>query len=487
MRVKDLFKNSLIKKPLAQASVCGISDDSRKVSRGDIFFIISRNNFDIFSVLGEVDKKVLAFVCSQEDKKKVEALSLKKPVIFTTKIRKEFFRVVDLFYPVSGKELKLIGITGTNGKTTTAFLIYNLLKSLGKKVSLMSTITYIIGNKNQTASHTTPDFLSLRKIIHKAKKIGSSYVVMEVSSHAIDQERIRGLKFSHCVFTNLSRDHLDYHKTMLKYYKVKKKFFTANKNAFFIINSDDYYGKRLIINSPKAISYGTNQAAKIKATNIKLKQKSTAFDLKVGKMAFDLKLRLLGRHNVLNALAALATVSSLGFAYKDLTRAICGLRPIEGRLQRVALDIFVDYAHTPDALSKTLKSLKGIGYGRIISLFGCGGDRDCGKRKLMGEVSASLAEYTIITSDNPRSEDPLAICRQISKGFAKKNYSIIIKRKQAIAKAIDMLKKNEPRVNSTIAASCLLVAGKGHEDYQIIKDKKFPSKDSRLIRDILKK
>ena len=377
------------------------------------------------------------------------------------------------------KNLKIIGITGTNGKTTTAFLIYHLLKEMGRKSSLIGTIKYIIGPKAYKANLTTPGFIELRRLLKKSENAGSRFVVMEVSSHALAQGRVKGLKFSHCVFTNLSRDHLDYHKTIDNYFNTKKKLFFSQGAPFSLINIDDQYGKKIFKKVKRGLSFAITAQADFKAENIILGKRNSCFDLLFSGKSYPIKTRLLGRHNVLNILGAVGLVSSLGFPLSRVVKAVSAFGPVVGRLEPAASDIFIDYAHTPDALDNVLKALREVGYEKIICLFGCGGDRDKGKRRAMGQIAARAADFTFITSDNPRSEEPGKICSQIEKGFKKNNYFIIVDRRKAIREAIKVFLKNK------VSKSCLLIAGKGHENYQIIKDKKISFSDKRVVKELL--
>ncbi|MCK4912262.1 MAG: UDP-N-acetylmuramoyl-L-alanyl-D-glutamate--2,6-diaminopimelate ligase [Candidatus Omnitrophica bacterium] len=379
------------------------------------------------------------------------------------------------------KNLKIIGITGTNGKTTTAFLIYHLLKKMGQKTSLVGTIKYLIGSKTYKAKLTTPGFIDLGKIIKKIKEAGSDFVVIEVSSHGLIQGRVKGLKFCRCLFTNLSRDHLDYHKTMKNYFNAKKKLFSSPKNVISFINIDDCHGRKIAKELKKASSFAIKSQADFRAENIVLEKNQSSFEIVSSHKRYKVKTHLCGRYNVLNILGAVGLVFSLGFPLSKLARAVSSFRSPPGRLEPVAKDLFIDYAHTPDALSNVLENLRESGYKKIICLFGCGGDRDKGKRRLMGQIASARADFTFITSDNPRSEDSLKICSQIEKGFKNKKYSVIVDRYKAIDEAIKFFLKNKSN------DSCFLIAGKGHEDYQIIKDKRIPFSDKKAVKQLLKR
>jgi UDP-N-acetylmuramoyl-L-alanyl-D-glutamate--2,6-diaminopimelate ligase len=477
MKLKNLFLK-LKDNKLQSLKLKGLSYDSRRVAEGDLFFIIKRKNFDIFSVLSLVEKKAAAFVGEFKDKKKISSLIKQKPLILVKDIEKELYRVSNIFYQINTKALKFIGITGTNGKTTVAFLVYHILSTLKQKPSLIGTLKYIIGSKQEKSDYTTPDFLKLRKILERIKGAGSKFAVIEVSSHALDQDRTKGISFQRCLFTNLSRDHLDYHKTFEKYFKAKEKLFLNNPQAVSLINSDDPYGRRLLTKLKNGFSYGIDNSPDFKAANIILNHQGCSFDVIHSGKSYPIRSRLWGKHNVSNILGAVSLVLSLGFPADKIIKAVSSFKGPEGRLEAIKRNIFVDYAHTPEALRRALESLNQIGYKKIICLFGCGGQRDKGKRKLMGKVASSLADFTFITSDNPRQEDRQKICRQIAQGFKEENYSIILDRKKAIKKAVNTLKKQNQ--------ACLLVAGKGHEDCQIIGDKKIPFKDGQVIRKIIK-
>lgn len=467
-------------------TISGISDDSRKILKNELFFIIPRKNFDIFSVLPKIEPKVAVFVAESSASSKLKKIIKTKPVVYVKNIQKEFVRAVDLFYEFKNNDLKVIGVTGTNGKTTTSTLIYYLLNKLGAKTSLVSTVDYHIGQKIYPADNTTPGFLALRKLLKEAKDSGSRFLVTEVSSHAIEQERIKGIDFYRCLFTNLGRDHLDYHKTLKNYFKAKEKLFWDNRKSPSVINVDDPYGMRLLRRLNQALAYGTKEISDFKITNISLNPFGSSFDLEYNKRLYTLKTRLCGRHNVFNTAAAFALIVSLGFEPQEVAEQVESFNSVEGRLERVGDNIFVDYAHTPDALETVLLALRDMGYHQIICVFGCGGDRDKGKRKMMGQIAGQLADSNIVTSDNPRSEEPKEICSQIEKGFKTKNYKVIIDRKKAIEEAVRLLIENKVISGAKQEKNCLLVAGKGHEDYQIIGPRRVAFKDSEVIRKILR-
>jgi len=485
VRLKELFPKSAVKNESKNIIINGLSDDSRSVSKGDLFFIIERKNFDIYSILKNIEPKVAAFVSDVNSREKIKSLLKYKPVIFVRGIKEHFLKACDLFYGFDKDGFKFIGITGTNGKTTTAYLTYYLLKKLGEKSALISTVKYCTGSFRCKSSYTTPDILTLRKFFQQAAKKEADFVIMEVSSHAIDQERIKGISFSRCVFTNLTHEHLDYHKTMANYFIVKKRLFLNNKSSLAIINTDDVYGKKIFSKLSRRLSYGIKSAAMFRAEDILINKAGSKFILKINKKSYPVKTNLLGKHNILNVLAAITTVYSLGIDIKRIVKAVSSFKTVKGRLERINRDIFVDYAHTPDALERVLFTLKEVGYSKIICVFGCGGDRDKSKRPLMGKIASAQAYFTYITCDNSRSEDPKQICLEIEKGFKAKNYSVVLDRREAIFKAIKLLEQNRFD-NQGKRNICLLIAGKGHENYQIIGDRKLAFDDSRVVREIIK-
>jgi len=478
MKLKKILPGQKLNKNLGRIFIKNINDDSRKAASGDGFFILEGKAVDVFSVLGSIDDKVACFVADLKNKKKILKLNLQSPVIFVKSIDRVYRKAVDIFYGFDSRDFKFIGITGTKGKTTTAFLLHYLLSRLKQEASLLGTVKYLIGKKEYEATHTTPDYLRSRRFFGEIKRQGSKYIIMEVSSHGIEQQRVSGIIFSRCIFTNLSREHLDYHKTMNNYFAAKRKFFLQNKNAISIINKDDKYGRKLIAQFKKAITYGVGPKTAFSARNIILRPTGVSFELYYKGKAYKVKSRLLGRHNVYNILAAIAATFSLGFSLDDIIKYVAQFNGVPGRLEEVSGGIFVDYAHSPDSLEKALLTLKDIGYKKIICLFGCGGNRDKGKRKIMGNISCKLADFTFITSDNPRHENPLDICRQIESGFKSKRYVLIPDRADAIKKAVRM-KMAQP-------SACLIIAGKGHENYQIIGDRKLPFKDGDVVRKYIK-
>ena len=400
-----------------------------------------------------------------------------KPVIYVDDIYRELVRVASLFYAMDNSSFTFIGVTGTNGKTTTTSLIYQLLEKMDREAALIGTVHYRCMRKEIKSLYTTPDYLYLKKFFYQMRHTKNPYVVMEVSSHAIDQKRIYDINFHHCIFTNLSHDHLDYHGTMPRYYQIKRSFFQENPGALSFINMDDEWGRRLNQEvQNKKVTYAISEGAQWQADDIRISKWGSACLLCYGGKKVQLKTSLLGRHNIYNLLAAVSVTHSLGISLEEIVKLVPTLETPPGRMEQVQPDVFVDYAHSPDALRRALLTLRDAGYTKLILVFGCGGQRDKGKREIMGQIASSLADFSFITSDNPRSEDPYSICSQIQAGFIKDNALIVLDRREAIRQALKDTRKFK---------CALLIAGKGHEDYQIIGDKRNHFNDQEVIRELI--
>lgn len=476
MLLKDIFTDINLHDELKNIDVSYLSRDTRDCKDNSIFFIIDGSN-DVFSFIKNVVELVSIFVAASKDKEKFDSLNLEKPVIFVDDIEDEFRRVVGLFYPVDLEKFTFIGVTGTNGKTTTTKAIYYCLQTVGKKAALIGTVCNIIDGKELASTHTTPDYLALHKILFSCKQNQVTHVVMEVSSHGIDQKRVDGINFSQCIFTNLSRDHLDYHNDMESYFNVKKSLFENNSNAIMIINSDDQYGKRLCNDFKNCLSYGLGKENSFCISDIDCKHKKTHFSLTYNDQRVSCKTPLLGKFNIYNLTASIASLVGLGFSLEKAADVVSTFKGVEGRLEKVSGNIFIDYAHTPDAFENVLEAIKEIGYSNVVVVFGCGGNRDKGKRIIMGQIACKNALFSVITADNPRNENLDIICKEISKGFSSDNFVIEKDRAEAIKIALDFADKKK---------NCaVLIAGKGHEDYQVIGDKKIPFSDKQTVREIL--
>jgi UDP-N-acetylmuramoyl-L-alanyl-D-glutamate--2,6-diaminopimelate ligase len=378
--------------------------------------------------------------------------------------RQAFARLASAYYGHPGRHLRLIGITGTNGKTTTSYIIESILQAAGKAVGVIGTVNYRLGVQHLPASHTTPDALQLHALLAQMVQANIDYTVMEVSSHALDQERVWGCRFDAAVFTNLSRDHYDYHGTAEAYFAAKARLFQDLPAVWHIINLDDPYGQRLLhMSRARLLTYGLEGEATCKPSAVQHGLAGIRFTLSTTKGQLDIVSPLVGRHNVYNLLAGIAVAIALDIDAGAITQGIAQLERVPGRLERVDCGqdfaVFVDYAHTPDALEQILQLVRAETTGRLITVFGCGGDRDPGKRPLMGRVATGLSDYTIITSDNPRTEDPQRIIDAIITGVEKSgDYITIPDRQEAIEHAIAVAQSWDT----------IVIAGKGHEDYQIL-------------------
>jgi UDP-N-acetylmuramyl-tripeptide synthetase len=410
------------------------------------------------------------------------------------------------FYNNPSEHMHLIGITGTNGKTTVAYLIESILIKAGFKVGVIGTINYRFGNHAFPNPMTTPESLDLQRILSKMLQAGVTHVVMEASSHAMDLYRIKGCRFDMAVFTNLSQDHLDYHGDMQSYWTSKKRLFTdylinvsQNDNAVAVINCDDPRGRELVdIVSVKVIKTGSTPDCEIKAETSRYGLVGTNGRVSIPQGSFDFKTPLVGIHNLENILSAGGAAAALSIAPQTIKAGIEALAAIPGRLESIQNSkgrfVYVDYAHTPDALENAVSALKAIAPARIICVFGCGGDRDRKKRPMMGEIVARLCDLAVVTSDNPRSEDPAAIIDQIlpgidrtqaehytaedlKSGFVKKGYTVEPDRRRAIELAISVSKPDD----------AVLIAGKGHETYQILGNTTIDFDDREEARQALAK
>ncbi|MCB1109447.1 MAG: UDP-N-acetylmuramoyl-L-alanyl-D-glutamate--2,6-diaminopimelate ligase [Chlamydiia bacterium] len=366
------------------------------------------------------------------------------------------------YYGTEKNTLYLLGVTGTNGKTTTAYLIHHLLPKCG----LMGTIETVIGKQKFPAQLTTADVVTNHKILREMQEAGLKSAIMEVTSHALDQNRVEGIPFETAIFTNLSQDHLDYHGTMGAYLQAKLKLVAQAKHTVY--NADDPAFQGL-----EGMTYGINTPADLKAENVAFSLEGTTFDLHYKNRVVSLSSPLIGQYNVYNVLAAFAALLLKGESLVALQKKLLSFPGIPGRLERVpnerGLNIFVDFAHTPEALAKVLDTLQSVKEGRIITIFGCGGERDHGKRPLMAEAAERYSDQVIVTSDNPRGEDPLAICQEVATGL-KREALIEVDRRAAIERGIFMAQKGDT----------VLIAGRGHEPFQKIGGSRVPF-DDRVV------
>lgn len=388
-------------------------------------------------------------------------------------------------YDTGNLEFPVIGITGTNGKTTITYLLESFFSALGKTTGVMGTINYRWPGHEEPAPLTTPDCLTLHHNLAQMRAAGVEVAAMEVSSHALDQERVAGIVFNGAIFTNLTQDHLDYHRGMDDYFESKARLFKPPyaRGQVAAINADCPYGRILLARHRRALGFGLAKAKGkrpyLHGEILSLTPQGLRLRMTFQDKAWELNSKLVGAFNASNLLAVQALALGLGYPPEDFA-ALESFSGVPGRLERIdnpqGLDIFVDYSHTPDALINAQKTLKDAGFKRLITVFGCGGNRDRGKRPLMGEAVARFADIAVLTSDNPRREEPLAILDDIRPGLAACPQVVEeVDRRKAIAKAIALMEPGD----------ALLVAGKGHEDYQIIGDVKYPFSDQSVIREVL--
>ena len=475
-RLKDLFINTGEALPgnLKSVEINRIQYDSRKIQKGDLFVAIKGFQTDGHAYLEQAyEKGAIAAVVEEQNK------DIVIPQIKVKNSRAILAEVAYNFYAPYLEKLVLIGITGTNGKTTTSYLVRSILNSSGMSCGLVGTIHYIIGSRAVDAWNTTPESVDLYEMLAEMQTTGNKACVLEVSSHALALKRVLGLKFNAAVFTNLSRDHMDFHPDMESYFNDKSLLFNQiNSEKGAVINNDDLYGKRLIQKLPEAVRFGNKPENTVFPVKQKISEKGTIMSISTPTGTFDITSGLIGDFNISNILAAVGVGISLGLSLEQIKLGLENLNAVPGRLETYPLKngalAVIDYAHTPDALEKALKTVKKITHNKLRVIFGCGGDRDRGKRPEMGKVAQSLADIVYITDDNPRTENPQNIINDILKGINRnENVHIVYNRRDAIHLAISDSEKGD----------VILIAGKGHEKYQIIGKVKHDFDEVAIIRE----
>ncbi len=482
MKLKDLLAGVSILdfQGNQEEEIRGLAYFSTEVQPGFLFAALKGAKTDGYHFIQEAwQRGAVAFLSERE-----KPQNFNKNWILTPDARQALALCSANFYSHPSQKMKVVGITGTKGKTTVTYLLEAILNKAHFTPGVIGTISYRGPGIKIKAQRTTPEAPDLQRILSQMLAGGATHCLIEVSSHALELKRVVGIGFDVAVFTNLSGEHLDYHHSMANYFAAKKKLFYLNqKNRMAVINIDDPWGKKLIEEVPSGvISYGLEPRAVIRAKKYSLSPQG--IELQVGYPGGEINLTspLLGSPNIYNILASVATALTLKLPVAAIQEGVASLQGVPGRFEKVknyrGLNIFVDYAHTDDALRNLLETIRKFNPQRIILVFGAGGDRDKTKRKRMGKVASQLADWTIVTSDNPRSEDPLAIISDIEQGFKTaggKKYEILPDRRAAIQKALSLGKKGD----------YILVAGKGHEDYQIIGQKVIPFHDVRVIKEIL--
>lgn len=460
--------------------------DSRKVQAGDAFVALSGAQTDGANFVADAAKNGAAYiVCSRQSAFAAHEAVPNAEIIGVDDPRKAIGQLAQAYWRTDELPLKIYAVTGTNGKTTCAWLLEHYFKEHGHKTGMLGTIDYRWPGHDQPSPLTTPDPLQLHAMLAEMHKAGVDTVIMEVSSHALAQHRVTGLPFSGAIFTNLSQDHLDFHREMENYFRAKAKLFFSLPLAdkAMSINSDDRYGRRLLELAPEAISYGMHRALPggrhLRGEILDITPDGMKLKMRLEKREWELKTPLIGAFNALNLLAAQGLLLETGATEADL-KCLESFKGLPGRLEKIensqGLHIFVDYAHTPDALSSVLKALRSAGFKRIVTVFGCGGNRDRDKRPLMGKAVADNSDIAILTSDNPRHEAPEAIMRDVKPGLVKAHHVLYeIDRHAATQRAIQLLGPDD----------ALLIAGKGHENYQIIGDERRHYSDQEVVRELL--
>ncbi len=459
-----------------------LSLNSKQKSKNSLFFCLKGTKTKGSLYVEEAINNGAVAICAE---KKIDGLDAKFPQItqiVVGDVRKAMAKVCANFFDNPQKKLKIVGVTGTNGKSSTSFLIYDILKMLGKKVGVIGTSGIFFDNVKIDLNMTTPESINLFDVFSQMVNCGIEYCIIEVSAHAIYFDKIHGIDFAAKVLTNVKSDHLDFFKTQKNYILTKQKFFESGEN--FVINSDDKIGKIIATKyQKKSTTFGKNSDFCIKNTKFSLK--NTDFDLIFNKKVYHITSNLIGKFNVYNLISALTVIYKLGLEFESVLNKLNGLPKIAGRIDCVYLssdfNVIIDYAHTLDSLKNLIFSIKEVSQNKNIVVFGCPGERDSIKRFKMGELAGKLCDCVILTSDNPASENPRRIMFEIEQGVleSKTTYFKIENRKQAIKKAVEIAKK-EKNVN-------VLVVGKGVEEYQIVGDKHIPYSDYQVVDDILKK
>ena len=479
MNLKDVLKDiDCVIYGNENVEIENLTHNSKEENKNGLFFAINGNNFNgedyAFEAIGNGAKVI---VSENKLAKEIETNVVVKD------IRKAMSLIARNYYNNPAEKMLLIGVTGTNGKTTTTYMLKSIFEKAGKKVGVIGTNGVVINNQKVLTDFTTPDPILLQKILREMVEKNVEVVCMEVSAHALELQKLWGVMTDIALFTNLTLDHLDYFKTMDNYFEAKRKFFTPDYARFGVVNIDDPYGK-IIYNSSEIplISYSKLQEniknSDISASDIKLLTKDQEFIVKTMKGEFKVKLNMLGNFNVSNALGAIAAAIMAGVNKKHIISALNSLEQVDGRFNSFwhnGARIIVDYAHTPDGLENILKAAKEFTQNKLISVFGCGGNRDTSKRHVMGEISSRLADLTIITTDNPRNEDPMDIIEGIERGVVNNNYILEIDRVTAIKKALNLTKYGDT----------VVITGKGAENYFDINNEKVPYQtDAKIVEEV---
>lgn len=469
--------------------ILNIEHDSRKVSKGSLFVCMEGVHFDGHKFINQaVENGAVAILTTHDDVNLPEGIS----ALVVPEMLNALAIIVPYFYDYPSRKMRVIGVTGTNGKTTTTYLLKSIFQQAGYKVGLIGTIQIMIGEEIFPIHNTTPNVIDLQHILVDMREKNVDYLVMEVSSHALAEHRVAGIEFDAAIFTNLTQDHLDYHKTMENYCKTKAKLFEIVSRAgkksgkTAIINIDDSAGEEMLKHTLcDKITYGLEKNSTLRAVDVKVSADGTDFKICGDFGEMNLHLHITGIFNVYNVLAATGAALAEKISVDDIKIALENFRSVPGRFEKIFADIpftiIVDYAHTPDGVKNVLETARQIAKKKIIVVFGCGGDRDNTKRPIMGRLAAELSDIVIVTSDNPRTEDPEKILREVENGVEEKIgdkfHEKIIDRRQAIFRAVELAEPDD----------IILILGKGHENYQILKDKTIHFDDREVALEAIKK
>jgi len=478
MKLNELLKG--LEYELLQGSgdeaISKLEYDSRKISGNDAFVCIKGYQTDGHRYASSAAEKGAKVIICQDDVERIVGVTY----IRVADTRKALAIAASNFYGNPKDKIKLIGVTGTNGKTTSTFMIKSILEVAGFKTAIIGTIANYIGSRKLEASRTTPESLELHKLFSEMAEEGVQYCVMEVSSHSLYLDRVYGLEFSEGLFTNLTQDHLDFHETFENYYRAKLMLFQNSRNS--VINLDSDYGGRLLGDiEGRVTTYSAEKDADVAGRNLRLHSRGVTFDLEYMGEVREISINIPGKYNVENALGSAAACLCEGISIDGIKLGLEKMLCVPGRCEIVnqgyslGFDIIVDYAHTPDGLENILRTAREFTKGRLIAVFGCGGDRDRTKRQIMGRIGTDLSDIAIITSDNPRTEDPEAIIKDVLAGIVKDNFMVVENRRDAIKKSIEIAK----------AGDVIVIAGKGHEDYQILKTGKIHFDEREIVKEIL--
>ena len=477
MKLSDILKGTEITEVIGSlnVNVSGIAFNSAEVKPGYVFVCIKGLKADGHDYIQQaLDKGAVAIIAER----KISDIASNMVIVGNSRLA--LAQISAAYYNYPYKKFNLIGITGTNGKTTTTYLVKSVLEYMGYKVGLIGTNQNMIGNEIIPSKHTTPESLDLMKLFNQMAENKADYVVMEVSSHSLELERVAACEFNVAAITNVTQDHLDFHLTMENYVNAKAKLFKMCENA--LINNDDVSEKIMKESAVcKTLTYGVESDCDIKAENIEIDEKGVKFDLCYEKTKTPMSLMIPGRFSVYNALTAIGILIFSGIPLKKISEGLSLAQGVKGRVEVVPVNkdwtVIIDYAHTPDGLDNVIQTIRGFAKKRVITLFGCGGDRDKTKRPIMGEIAGKLSDFCIVTSDNPRTENPSEIIKDILVGIDKTDceYKVIENRFEAIEYALDIAEKGD----------VILLAGKGHETYQILNGRTIVFDEREIVMKLL--